>query len=211
MNLAKAVANAAAMLVLKAKNVAQVAEDTVLQNRVIAAATQCALSTSQLVACTKVTLSNPGDQASSVSKERKDVQTISLQKCFQIRSGCVLKHQHAKVAHFLISHRFFPPRVAGCQPNHQLPSVSGAAGGGRQAGGPLRGDVRQGLPLGQRRQRAAEASRLRRRRGGPGPQRPAAARPPLRQLRRADRTLRPGHGHHHERDGKHFYFDGRRW
>lgn len=54
MNLAKAVANAAAMLVLKAKNVAQVSEDTVLQNRVIAAATQCALSTSQLVACTKV-------------------------------------------------------------------------------------------------------------------------------------------------------------
>uniref|UniRef100_A0A3P8VSG0 Talin 2a n=1 Tax=Cynoglossus semilaevis TaxID=244447 RepID=A0A3P8VSG0_CYNSE len=52
MNLAKAVANAAAMLVLKAKNVAQVAEDTVLQNRVIAAATQCALSTSQLVAFT---------------------------------------------------------------------------------------------------------------------------------------------------------------
>ncbi|XP_037539602.1 talin-2 [Nematolebias whitei] len=62
MNLAKAVANAAAMLVLKAKNVAQVSEDTVLQNRVIAAATQCALSTSQLVACTKVvspTISSP--------------------------------------------------------------------------------------------------------------------------------------------------------
>uniref|UniRef100_H3CSI8 Talin 2 n=1 Tax=Tetraodon nigroviridis TaxID=99883 RepID=H3CSI8_TETNG len=62
MNLAKAVANAAAMLVLKAKNVAQVAEDTVLQNQVIAAATQCALSTSQLVACTKVvspTISSP--------------------------------------------------------------------------------------------------------------------------------------------------------
>ncbi|KAJ8412908.1 hypothetical protein AAFF_G00104900 [Aldrovandia affinis] len=62
MNLAKAVANAAAMLVLKAKNVAQVAEDTGLQNRVIAAATQCALSTSQLVACAKVvspTISSP--------------------------------------------------------------------------------------------------------------------------------------------------------
>uniref|UniRef100_A0A8C3LSP7 Talin 2 n=1 Tax=Chrysolophus pictus TaxID=9089 RepID=A0A8C3LSP7_CHRPC len=61
-HLAKAVANAAAMLVLKAKNVAQVAEDTVLQNRVIAAATQCALSTSQLVACAKVvspTISSP--------------------------------------------------------------------------------------------------------------------------------------------------------
>lgn len=56
MSLAKAVANAAAMLVLKAKNVAQVAEDTVLQNRVIAAATHCALSTSQLVACAKVRL-----------------------------------------------------------------------------------------------------------------------------------------------------------
>ncbi|KAM3927462.1 talin-2 isoform 1-T1 [Leptodactylus fuscus] len=62
MSLAKAVANAAAMLVLKAKNVAQVTEDTVLQNRVIAAATQCALSTSQLVACAKVvspTISSP--------------------------------------------------------------------------------------------------------------------------------------------------------
>uniref|UniRef100_A0A8C1D415 Talin 2 n=1 Tax=Cyprinus carpio carpio TaxID=630221 RepID=A0A8C1D415_CYPCA len=66
MNLAKAVANAAAMLVLKAKNVAQVAEDTALQNRVITAATQCALSTSQLVACTKVvspTISSPGAAA----------------------------------------------------------------------------------------------------------------------------------------------------
>ncbi|XP_072258202.1 talin-2 isoform X2 [Pyxicephalus adspersus] len=62
MSLAKAVANAAAMLVLKAKNVAQVTEDTGLQNRVIAAATQCALSTSQLVACAKVvspTISSP--------------------------------------------------------------------------------------------------------------------------------------------------------
>uniref|UniRef100_A0A8C7V7N7 Talin 2a n=1 Tax=Oncorhynchus mykiss TaxID=8022 RepID=A0A8C7V7N7_ONCMY len=62
MILAKAVANAAAMIVLKAKNVAQVADDTVLQNRVIAAATQCALSTSQLVACAKVvspTISSP--------------------------------------------------------------------------------------------------------------------------------------------------------
>ncbi|XP_062898877.1 talin-1 [Mobula hypostoma] len=62
MQLAKAVANAAAALVLKAKNVAQKSEDSVLQNRVIAAATQCALSTSQLVACTKVvapTISSP--------------------------------------------------------------------------------------------------------------------------------------------------------
>uniref|UniRef100_A0A8C7NB70 Talin 1 n=1 Tax=Oncorhynchus kisutch TaxID=8019 RepID=A0A8C7NB70_ONCKI len=62
MQLAKAVANAAAALVLKAKNVAQKTEDSALQNRVIAAATQCALSTSQLVACTRVvapTISSP--------------------------------------------------------------------------------------------------------------------------------------------------------
>ncbi|XP_043934374.1 talin-1 [Protopterus annectens] len=62
MRLAKAVASAAAALVLKAKNVAQKTEDSALQNQVIAAATQCALSTSQLVACTKVvapTISSP--------------------------------------------------------------------------------------------------------------------------------------------------------
>uniref|UniRef100_A0A6Q2ZDX5 Talin 2a n=1 Tax=Esox lucius TaxID=8010 RepID=A0A6Q2ZDX5_ESOLU len=62
MSLAKAVANAAAMMVLKAKNVAQMAEDTVLQNRVIAAATQCALSTSQLVACTKGAAAYPENE-----------------------------------------------------------------------------------------------------------------------------------------------------
>ncbi|KAA0724275.1 Talin-2 [Triplophysa tibetana] len=73
MNLAKAVANTAAMLVLKAKNVAQVAEDTALQNRVITAATQCALSTSQLVACTKVvspTISSPVCQEQLVEAGR---------------------------------------------------------------------------------------------------------------------------------------------
>ncbi|XP_042191585.1 talin-1 [Callorhinchus milii] len=65
MQLAKAVANAAAALVLRSKNVAQKADDSGLQNRVIAAATQCALSTSQLVACTKVvapTISSPACQ-----------------------------------------------------------------------------------------------------------------------------------------------------
>ncbi|XP_067320811.1 talin-1 isoform X1 [Anolis sagrei] len=62
MQLAKAVASAAAALVLQAKNVAQKTDDSVLQTQVIAAATQCALSTSQLVACTKVvapTISSP--------------------------------------------------------------------------------------------------------------------------------------------------------
>uniref|UniRef100_A0A4W4H654 Talin 1 n=1 Tax=Electrophorus electricus TaxID=8005 RepID=A0A4W4H654_ELEEL len=74
MKLAKAVANAAAALVLKAKNVAQKTDDLAQQNRVIAAATQCALSTSQLVACTRVvapTISSPGAAANPDSEEQQ--------------------------------------------------------------------------------------------------------------------------------------------
>ena len=52
--LAKAVANATATLVLKAKNVASTTDDQGLQNKVISSATSCAMATSQLVACTKV-------------------------------------------------------------------------------------------------------------------------------------------------------------
>lgn len=52
--LAKAVANCTAQLVLNAKNVAGSCEDPADQNRVISSATQCALSTSELVACAKV-------------------------------------------------------------------------------------------------------------------------------------------------------------
>ena len=52
--LAKAVANTTAALVLKAKGVAGETRDQNDKNRVIGSATQCALSTSQLVACTKV-------------------------------------------------------------------------------------------------------------------------------------------------------------
>ncbi|XP_011503803.1 PREDICTED: talin-2 [Ceratosolen solmsi marchali] len=52
--LAKAVANTTAALVLKAKGIAGICEDMDTQNQVIAAATHCALATSQLVACTKV-------------------------------------------------------------------------------------------------------------------------------------------------------------
>uniref|UniRef100_A0A8D2KWM4 Talin 1 n=1 Tax=Varanus komodoensis TaxID=61221 RepID=A0A8D2KWM4_VARKO len=73
MQLAKAVASAAAALVLKAKNVAQKTEDSVLQTQVIAAATQCALSTSQLVACTKVSAeaSRPGGAAAHPDSEEQ--------------------------------------------------------------------------------------------------------------------------------------------
>ncbi|KAF3832432.1 hypothetical protein F7725_026097, partial [Dissostichus mawsoni] len=79
MNLAKAVANAAAMMVLKAKNVAQVADDAVLQNRVIAAATQCALSTSQLVV--SPTISSPVCQEQLI--EAGKLVDRSVESCVQ--------------------------------------------------------------------------------------------------------------------------------
>ncbi|XP_053387301.1 talin-1-like [Mercenaria mercenaria] len=61
--LAKAVANATAQLVLKAKTVASTTEDQEMQNRVISSATSCALATSQLVACTKVVAPTISSQA----------------------------------------------------------------------------------------------------------------------------------------------------
>uniref|UniRef100_A0A8C7ZGK7 Talin 2a n=1 Tax=Oryzias sinensis TaxID=183150 RepID=A0A8C7ZGK7_9TELE len=62
----------------------QVAEDTVLQNRVIAAATQCALSTSQLVACAKVvspTISSPVCQEQLI--EAGKLVDRSVESCIQ--------------------------------------------------------------------------------------------------------------------------------
>ena len=72
--LAKAVANAAAALVLKGKDVASTIEDPAAHNRVIAAATECALATGQLVATAKVvspTIENPicQRQITQASKE----------------------------------------------------------------------------------------------------------------------------------------------
>ncbi|XP_059140472.1 talin-2-like isoform X4 [Physella acuta] len=61
--LAKAVANATASLVLKAKTVANTADEPIQQDRVISSATQCALATSQLVACTKVVAPTIGHPA----------------------------------------------------------------------------------------------------------------------------------------------------
>lgn len=54
LSLAKAVATATASLVMKAKEVAKTAEEPAQQEVVISSATQCALATSQLVACSKV-------------------------------------------------------------------------------------------------------------------------------------------------------------
>lgn len=62
LGLAKAVANATAALVLKAKNVSSKCSDQTTQHRVVYSATQTALTTSQLVACAKVvapTISDP--------------------------------------------------------------------------------------------------------------------------------------------------------
>uniref|UniRef100_H3ANX1 Talin 1 n=1 Tax=Latimeria chalumnae TaxID=7897 RepID=H3ANX1_LATCH len=89
MQLAKAVATAAAALVLRAKNVAQKTEDSVLQNQVIAAATQCALSTSQLVACTKVvapTISSPVCQEQLIEASKLVAKSVE---------GCVESSQAA--------------------------------------------------------------------------------------------------------------------
>uniref|UniRef100_A0A2K5LPZ0 Talin 1 n=1 Tax=Cercocebus atys TaxID=9531 RepID=A0A2K5LPZ0_CERAT len=89
MQLAKAVASAAAALVLKAKSVAQRTEDSGLQTQVIAAATQCALSTSQLVACTKVvapTISSPVCQEQLVEAGRLVAKAVE---------GCVSASQAA--------------------------------------------------------------------------------------------------------------------
>ncbi|XP_055631381.1 talin-2 isoform X3 [Toxorhynchites rutilus septentrionalis] len=54
LGLAKAVANTTAALVLKAKSIAAVTDDEATRNKVISAASQCALATSQLVACARV-------------------------------------------------------------------------------------------------------------------------------------------------------------
>ena len=54
LQLAKAVANATAALVLNAKNIASVTDDTQVQDKIIEAAKDTAMTTSQLVACTKV-------------------------------------------------------------------------------------------------------------------------------------------------------------
>uniref|UniRef100_A0AAR2IM02 Talin 1 n=1 Tax=Pygocentrus nattereri TaxID=42514 RepID=A0AAR2IM02_PYGNA len=97
MKLAKAVANAAAALVLKAKNVAQKTDDSAQQNRVIAAATQCALSTSQLVACTRVvapTISSPVCQEQLI--EAGKLVAKSVEGCVEASQGATTDEQLLK-------------------------------------------------------------------------------------------------------------------
>ena len=77
--LAKAVANATATLVLKAKNVAGKCESAGDKNAVIGSATQCALATSQLVTCTKVvapTIGNPECQEQLVEAAKQVAKSV---------------------------------------------------------------------------------------------------------------------------------------
>lgn len=79
LSLAKAVANAAAALVLKAKDVAAHCDDQQAQNQVISAATQCALATSQLVSTAKVvspTIENPVCQRQMTQASREVARTV---------------------------------------------------------------------------------------------------------------------------------------
>lgn len=79
--LAKAVANATAALVLRAKSIAADCEDDdEKRNRVIGAASQCALATSQLVACTKVvapTIHNASCRDSLEAAAREVAKSVS--------------------------------------------------------------------------------------------------------------------------------------
>ncbi|XP_012276723.1 talin-1 isoform X2 [Orussus abietinus] len=87
--LAKAVGNTTAALVLKAKNIAATCEDSDTQNRVISAATQCALATSQLVACAKVvapTLHSPACQTQLMNAVREVTRAVEalVQTCNEV-------------------------------------------------------------------------------------------------------------------------------
>ncbi|CAB0031459.1 unnamed protein product [Trichogramma brassicae] len=79
LSLAKSVAKSTAALVLKAKNIAFQCEDSALQNNVIGCATNCAFSTSQLVACTKVvapTLDSPACQTQLITAIREVTKAV---------------------------------------------------------------------------------------------------------------------------------------
>ena len=110
LSLSKPVANAAANLVLKAKDVASRCDDQAAQNRVISSATQCALATSQLVACAKVvapTISNPNCQkqiieaAKEVAKSVDNIVKVCQESCSDPRLIGDLKGAAADVSQAL--------------------------------------------------------------------------------------------------------------
>lgn len=86
LSLAKSVANTTASYVLKAKDIATNVQEQQIVNEIISTATQCALATSQLVACTKVvaaTISSPLCQEQLIESARCVTRSIEavLQSC----------------------------------------------------------------------------------------------------------------------------------
>ncbi|CAF4070720.1 unnamed protein product [Rotaria sp. Silwood2] len=86
LTLAKSVANTTASYVLKAKDIATNVQEQNIVNNIISSATQCALATSQLVACTKVvaaTISSPLCQEQLIESARSVTRSIEgvLQSC----------------------------------------------------------------------------------------------------------------------------------
>ncbi|CAF3354839.1 unnamed protein product [Rotaria socialis] len=86
LSLSKSVANTTALYVLKAKDIATNVQEQQVVNEIISTATQCALATSQLVACTKVvaaTISSPLCQEQLIESARNVTRSIEavLQSC----------------------------------------------------------------------------------------------------------------------------------
>ncbi|RWS15528.1 talin-1-like protein [Dinothrombium tinctorium] len=110
LSIAKGVANAAAALVLKAKDVASRCEDQQTQNKVINSASQCALATSQLVACAKVvapTIHDPTCQrqlteaSNEVAKAVENIVYVCQDSVSDDRLIAELKAAAAAVTHAL--------------------------------------------------------------------------------------------------------------
>ncbi|CAF4681847.1 unnamed protein product [Rotaria sp. Silwood1] len=86
LTLSKSVANTTALYILKAKDIATNIQEQQVVNEIISTATQCALATSQLVACTKVvaaTISSPLCQEQLIESARSVTRSIEavLQSC----------------------------------------------------------------------------------------------------------------------------------
>ncbi|CAF1003447.1 unnamed protein product [Rotaria sordida] len=86
LSLSKSVANTTALYILKAKDIASNIQEQQIVNEIISTATQCALATSQLVACTKVvaaTMSSPLCQEQLIESARNVTRSIEavLQSC----------------------------------------------------------------------------------------------------------------------------------
>jgi talin len=94
--LAKAVANTTAALVLKAKSIAAECDDEETRTKVISAASQCALATSQLVACTRVvapTIQSPAcrEQLEAAAREVAKAVTNLVEICNETTDNPKLK------------------------------------------------------------------------------------------------------------------------